>query len=84
MKPHTTHPNGQQGVSLLIVLVIMLLSSLLVLGGGRVSNMNEILAGSNTDELQTFEAAQMMIRDAEQDIQGNVLKTCPFRNQTER
>jgi len=63
-------PHQQQGISLLIVMIIMLLSSLLVLGGNRVANLNEILAGSNTDEIQALEAAQMMLRDAERDIQG--------------
>lgn len=73
-------PARQQGVSLLVVMVMMLLSSLLVLGGSRVSLMSEFLAGNDTDYQRAFEAAQILIRDAELDIQnapGN-LRSSPF------
>ena len=63
-------PAKQRGVSLLVVMVMMLLSSLLVLGGSRVSLMSEFLAGNDTDYQRAFEAAQILIRDAELDIQN--------------
>lgn len=65
-----TSPRQQQGVSLIIVMVIMLLSTLLVLGGSRVANLNELLAGSEGDQQRAFEAAQMLLKDAELDIQA--------------
>ncbi len=68
---HTWRPPARQrGVSLLMVMVMMLLSSLLVLGGSRVSLMSEFLAGNDTDYQRAFEAAQILIRDAELDIQN--------------
>lgn len=67
---HLTLKRNQQGVSLIIVMVIMLLSTLLVLGGSRVANLNELLAGSEGDQQRAFEAAQMLLKDAELDIQA--------------
>jgi type IV pilus assembly protein PilX len=63
-------PHRQQGVSLIIVLVMMLLSSLLVIGGSRLTYMNEFLAGNDSDYQRAFEAAQILVRDAELDIQN--------------
>ena len=62
-------PRSERGVSLVIVLVMMLLSTLLVLGSSRVANLNESLAGNDTDAQRALEAAQMLLRDAELDIQ---------------
>jgi type IV pilus assembly protein PilX len=70
MKSHVLHQSHQRGVSLIIVLVIMLLSSLMVLGGSRVANLNEMLAGSDSDQQRAFEAAQILLKDAELDIQN--------------
>lgn len=67
----------QRGVSLVIVMVIMLLSSLLILGGSRVANLNEILAGNDTDAQRAFEAAQMLLKDAELDIQDTASNLRP-------
>lgn len=72
-----TLPRPQQGVSLIIVMVIMLLSSLLFLGGSRVANLNELLAGSESDQQRTFEAAQMLLKDAELDIQATATNLRP-------
>ena len=69
MRNHTPPPT-QQGVALIVVMVIMLLSSLLVLGGSRVAVLNEFLAGSESDQQRAFEAAQMLLKDAELDIQN--------------
>ena len=63
------HPR-QQGVSLIIVLVLMMLSSLLVLGSSRLAILNENLAGNDADYQRSLEAAQALIRDAELDIQN--------------
>lgn len=64
------HPIRQRGVSLLIVMVMMLLSALLVLGGARMTYLNEYLAGNDSDYQRAFEAAQMMLQDGELDIQA--------------
>lgn len=61
----------EHGVALIIVLVLMLLSSLLVLGSGRVAHLNEYLAGNDSDAQRALEAAQALMRDAELDIQDD-------------
>lgn len=66
----TNHPIRQRGVSLLIVMVMMLLSALLVLGGARMTYLNEYLAGNDSDYQRAFEAAQMMLQNGELDIQA--------------
>ena len=63
-------PIRQRGVSLVIVLVLMLLSALLVMGGARITYLNEFMAGNDTDYQRAFEAAQMMLQNAELDIQA--------------
>jgi Tfp pilus assembly protein PilX len=60
----------QQGVSLLIVMVMVLLSMLLVLGGSRMAILNESVVGIDTDYQRAFEAAQAMLADAELDLLG--------------
>ncbi len=67
----------QQGISLIIVLVMMLLSSLLVIGGSRLTYMNEFLAGNDSDYQRAFEAAQILMRDAELDIQDTAANLRP-------
>ena len=71
MNPKFHQYCSQKGVSLVIVLLLMMLSSLLVLGGSRVANLNEYLAGNDSDAQRALEAAQIMLRDAELDIQDD-------------
>lgn len=66
----SSHPQLQKGVSLIVVLVLTLLSSLLVLGSTRVSLMNEAVMANDLDYSRTFEAAQMLLRDGELDLQN--------------
>lgn len=61
----------QRGISLLIVMIVVLLSSLLALWAFRSSLVNEAIVGNDADYQRAFEAAQAMIQDAEQDIIGN-------------
>jgi Tfp pilus assembly protein PilX len=63
-------PSFQRGVSLLVVMVMVLLSSLLVLGSTRVAVLNESLAANDADYQRAFEAAQAMLVDAEADLRG--------------
>jgi type IV pilus assembly protein PilX len=60
----------QRGISLLVVMVVVLLSSLLALWAFRTSLVNETIVGNDADYQRAFEAAQAMIQDAELDIQG--------------
>lgn len=60
----------QRGISLLVVMIVVLLSSLLALWAFRSSLVNEAIVGNDADYQRTFEAAQAMIQDAEMDIRG--------------
>ena len=63
-----THSRNQQGVALITVLVMMMLSLLLVLGGSRVGLLNERLAGNSTDYQRAYEAAEALLSDARLDV----------------
>ena len=65
-----TSRSSQQGISLFIVMVVLLLSMLLVLWSSRTALFNELLTGTDSDYQRALEAAQAMVRDAEFDIQG--------------
>jgi|KBSMisStaDraftv2_1062788.scaffolds.fasta_scaffold220053_2 type IV pilus assembly protein PilX len=60
----------QRGIALFVVLVMVLLTTLLVLGSSRIALINEMATGIDSDHQRTLEAAQAMLRDAEFDIQG--------------
>lgn len=67
----------QQGISLYIVIVIVLLSTLLALWSSRTSIFNEMIVGNDADYQRAYEAAQAMIQDAKTDIQiSNSLPEC--------
>jgi type IV pilus assembly protein PilX len=59
---------AQRGVSLLVVMVMMLLSLLLVLGGSRVGLLNEKMAGNSADYQRAYEAAEALLSDAQHDL----------------
>lgn len=63
-----THSRNQKGVALITVLVMMMLSLLLVLGGSRVGLLNERLAGNSTDYQRAYEAAEALLSDARLDV----------------
>lgn len=60
----------QQGIALLTTLIILLLSSIVVLGAFRVGFLNEILIGTEADHNRARAAAEALVRDAEMDIRG--------------
>lgn len=66
----TNHSKAQQGVSLIIVIVLIMLSMLVALWASRSALFNELIVGNDADYQRAFEAAQAMIQDAEMDIQG--------------
>ncbi len=71
LRPHpfNTRP-PQQGIALVTVLVLLLLSLTAVLGALRYSNLNEAMLGNTSDYNRTFAAAEALVRDAEMDIVG--------------
>lgn len=60
----------QQGVSLIVVMVMLLLGTIVVLSSTRVGWLNERLVGGESDYQRAFAAAEALIRDAERDIRG--------------
>lgn len=60
----------QRGISLLVVMIVVLLSSLLALWAFRTALVNETIVGNDADYQRAFEAAQSMLQDAELDIRG--------------
>jgi Tfp pilus assembly protein PilX len=65
---NAAHRSRQQGISLVTVLVMMMLSLLLALGGSRVSLLNERLSGNSTDYQRAYEAAEALMADARLDV----------------
>lgn len=62
--------HAQQGVSLLVVVVIALLGALLVLASTQVVRLEEMLAGNDSEAAWGFEAAEALLHDAELDVLG--------------
>jgi len=58
----------QRGFSLFIVLIMLLLSALLAMGGARTARLLESMAGNQRDYQRAFEAAEAALLDAERDI----------------
>ena len=65
-----TSRRKQQGITLYVIIVIVMLSMLLALWASRTSLFNEIVVGNDADYQRAFEAAQAMLQDAEIDIRG--------------
>lgn len=66
----TASRHRQQGITLYIIIVIVMLTILFALWASRTSLFNEIIVGNDSDYQRTFEAAQAMLQDAEFDIRG--------------
>lgn len=64
------HRKHQQGISLFVVIVFVMLSMLLALWASRTSLFNELILSNDADYQRAFEAAQALIQDAELDIRG--------------
>jgi type IV pilus assembly protein PilX len=61
---------AQRGFSLFSVLVMLLLSALLAIGGARMAQLLEATAGNQREHQRAFEAAEAALVDAQRDIQG--------------
>ncbi len=59
---------NQQGISLFVVIVLVLLSMLLALWASRTALFNELIVGNDADYQRAYEAAQAMLEDAQNDI----------------
>jgi len=60
----------QQGISLIVVMVMLLLGTIVVLSSTRLGWFNERLVGGESDYQRAFAAAEALLRDAERDIRG--------------
>jgi type IV pilus assembly protein PilX len=60
----------QQGISLFVVMVMVMLTTLIAMWGSRTALLNEMVTGNDSDYQRALEAAQAMVRDAEFDIKG--------------
>ncbi|MBF5005271.1 pilus assembly protein PilX [Diaphorobacter sp. NR2-3-3-1] len=58
----------ESGVALYVVIIIVLMVSLLSIWAARSAFFQEILTGNEADHQTTFEAAQILMNDAELDI----------------
>ncbi|QIL82682.1 pilus assembly protein PilX [Diaphorobacter sp. HDW4A] len=64
-----SHPIGREtGVALYVVIIIVLMISLLSIWAARIAFFHEILTSNEADHQKTFEAAQILMKDAELDI----------------
>lgn len=74
--PHM-RPARQEGVALVVVMVALLLSCQAVLSATRLGWLNERMVGAETDYQRAFSAAEALIRDAENDIDGWRAESAP-------
>ncbi|HAC29537.1 MAG TPA: hypothetical protein DCF82_17280, partial [Marinobacter hydrocarbonoclasticus] len=61
-------PGQQQGATLIVALVMLLLISLLAIGGMQGSIMQERMASNAHDGALSFQASEAALRQAEDDI----------------
>lgn len=66
--PRSAASNSQQGWTLLISLVFLLILSMLGLAAMQGASLEERMAGNQRERNIAFEAAEAALRDAEQDI----------------
>ena len=60
--------SAQHGFTLFIVMIMLLLSALLLIGGARTAVLLESMAGNQREYQRAFEAAEAALLDAERDI----------------
>lgn len=69
----------QKGITLIAVLVMLLLTTLLILGSTRLTLITEKLAGNNADYQRAYEAAEALLADAKLDIACAQAAACGTR-----
>jgi type IV pilus assembly protein PilX len=70
MRTPVTRFHRQQGVALITVMVLLLLTSIAVAGLARSGWMADKFVSAESDRQRAFAAAEALIRDAEMDIAG--------------
>ncbi|WP_413231049.1 PilX N-terminal domain-containing pilus assembly protein [Marinobacter nauticus] len=65
-------PGQQRGATLIVALVMLLLISLLAIGGMQGSIMQERMASNAHDGALSFQASEAALRQAEDDIMNNL------------
>lgn len=68
--PKNFQRQREQGISLFIVIVLVMLSMLLALWASRTALFNEMIVGNDADYQRAYEAAQALLQDAELDIRN--------------
>lgn len=68
---YSMQPRNQRGVALFVVIIFVLMSMLLALWSSRTSLFNEMVVGNDADYQRAFEAAQLLLQDAEMDIRSS-------------
>jgi type IV pilus assembly protein PilX len=71
VKPTGSLPQRQDGATLIIALVMLLLISLLAIGGMQGSILQERMASNAHDGAISFQAAEAALRQAEADLMGS-------------
>jgi len=69
---------GQQGASLIVALLFLVVLTVLGLVAVRSSTLHERMAGNDRDKATAFEAAEATLRDAERDILANLTPANAF------
>jgi type IV pilus assembly protein PilX len=78
MSHRTPELQRQQGASLVIALMFLIVLTILGLVSVRSSTLHERMAGNDRDRAIAFEAAEAALRDAEVDILDNLTAASPF------
>lgn len=64
--------HGQQGASLVVVMMVLLVVSVIGVAGARLALLGEMSARHDRDSQIAFEAAEAALVDAQDDIEGNL------------
>ena len=69
-------PHRQDGVVLVIALIMLVITTLLAVSAAQVTGLNERMAGHSRDRDRAFQAAEAALREGERVLQGG--KPPPF------
>lgn len=70
------HAHRQQGISLFLVMVFLVILSILGVAVIQSSSLSARIAGNEADRTLAFQAAEAALRDAEKDIRGVCTSNC--------
>lgn len=75
---HFSMVHRERGSVLVISLVILLVLTLLGIGGMSTTIMQEKMVGNTRERERAFQATEAALRDAEDDVQSNIELQTPF------